>query len=194
MAVPSPSPPAKDELRRDALARRRAYAASLGTTERARLEQALAEAVLPHLAGARVVALYHPLASEIGTDAIARGLAPRQCVVLPAFASRGSAMTFRAAPALVPGPWNMLQPDDDAPQIDPDALVVPVVLADRSGARIGHGQGHYDRALARLRAGGRIIAIGVGWPWQVIATPLPSDPWDARLDAVATPDGWFACA
>ena len=194
MAVPSPSPPAKDALRREALARRRAYAAGLDGIERARLEQALAEAVLPHLAGSKVVALYHPLASEIGTDAIARGLSPEQRVVFPVFAARDSEMVFRVGPASVPGPWNMLQPDTSAPALDPDTLIVPLVLADRFGGRIGHGQGHYDRALTRLRAAARVEAIGVGWPWQVVEEPLPVETWDARLDAVATPEGWFPCA
>jgi 5-formyltetrahydrofolate cyclo-ligase len=193
MAVPSPSPPAKDDLRRDALARRRAFSAGLDADARRRLEGALAQAVLPHLATARTIAFYHPLASEIGPAAIMDGLAPGRRAVFPWFAARDSVMLFRAGPALEPGPWGMLQPDADAPAHDPDLLLVPLVLADRAGARIGHGQGHYDRALARLRAAGPVTAIGLGWTCQLVDGPLPADPWDARLDAVATPEGWFPC-
>jgi 5-formyltetrahydrofolate cyclo-ligase len=193
MAVPSPSPPAKDDLRRAALARRRAFATGLDAGARLRLEGALARTVLPHLATARTIAVYHPLASEIGPAAIMAGLAPDQRAVFPWFAARDSAMLFRAGPALEPGPWGILQPGADAPAHDPDLLLVPLVLADRAGTRIGHGQGHYDRALVRLAAAGPVTAIGLGWACQLVDGPLPADPWDARLDAVATPEGWFPC-
>ena len=38
-------------------------------------------------------------------------------------------------------------------RVEPDVVIVPLVFADRTGTRIGHGKGHYDRALAHLRAG-----------------------------------------
>ena len=72
---------------------------------------------------------------------------------------------------------------------------MPIVLADRHGTRIGHGKGHYDRALAHLRGSShRVTTIGLCWPDQLVEGPLPVDSWDMRLDAVATPGEWVACA
>jgi 5-formyltetrahydrofolate cyclo-ligase len=87
----------------------------------------------------------------------------------------------------------VLQPAAIAPPIVPDLVIVPLVLADRSGTRIGHGQGHYDRALAHLREAGPVFTIGIGWDAQIVDEPLPRDPWDVPLDAIATPKEWISC-
>jgi 5-formyltetrahydrofolate cyclo-ligase len=189
MAVPSPS---KEQMRAAALAERRRYARALTPEARSSLEAQLARIVLPHIAGARVVAGYHPLASEISPYAILGGLDGAQAAVLPWFAERGTVMMFREAPALVVGPWGMLQPPADAAALAPDVVLVPLVLGDRRGTRIGHGQGHYDRALARLREGGRPLrTIGIAWEAQISEEPIPADPWDVPLDAIATPAEWM---
>lgn len=193
MAVPSPPSPAKSELRADGLRRRRAFAQSLAPETRARLESALAEIVLPHLVTARVVAAYHPLKDEISPYPLLERLGDGQQAALPWFAGRDSRMIWRAVPAAEPSPWGVLQPAADSPALLPDIVVVPFVLADRRGTRIGHGKGHYDRALSHLREAGPVFTIGIGWDAQLSDEPLPADPWDVPLDAVATPKEWIAC-
>jgi len=193
MAVPSPSS-TKTVLRRDALARRRAFADSLTDDLRAADQRALARLLLPHLALARTIALYHPLRGEISPLALAPQLAGGQRWALPWFADRNAGMIWREGPATAVGPWGVLQPGPDSDALAPDLVIVPVVLADRHGTRIGHGKGHYDRALAHLRASGPVRTIGIGWDWQVVDVPLPVDPWDVPLDALATPKEWIQCA
>jgi 5-formyltetrahydrofolate cyclo-ligase len=191
MAVPSLS--LKSRLRRDALEARRAYARSLGAPLRHALETQLAEIVLPHLAGAGIVAGYHPMRDEISPYEILEALNDRQVSALPWFADRDARMMFRKTPALEPGPWGLLQPPGDAEAVAPDLVLVPLVLADRAGTRIGHGQGHYDRALAHLRESGPVFTIGIAWEPQIADEPLPADPWDVPLDAIATPAEWINC-
>ncbi|MEO7178448.1 MAG: hypothetical protein ABIW83_06370, partial [Allosphingosinicella sp.] len=99
MVVPSPSPADKPELRREALARRRAYAASLEPGVRAELELKLAEVVLPRLLTARIVAGYHPLRDEISPYLILDRLGEGQRAALPWFLDRDARMLFREAPA-----------------------------------------------------------------------------------------------
>ena len=196
MAVPSPTPPpSKSDLRAEGLRRRRAYAQSLTDATRAGIEAELAQLVLPHLLGARVIAAYHPLRDEISPARIVAGLGPGQLHGLPWFAHRDAVFLWREGPASEPSPWGVLQPPADASALVPDIVLVPIVLADRRGTRIGHGKGHYDRAIANLRAGGHpVTTIGLCWPDQLVAGPLPVDPWDMRLDAVATPGEWVPCA
>jgi 5-formyltetrahydrofolate cyclo-ligase len=195
MAVPSHSPPAsKDRLRADGLRRRRDFARSLTGALRSGLEAELARLVLPHLAGARVLGAYHPLRDEIGPGAILAGLDPGQRVGLPWFADRDARFLWREGPALEPSPWGIAQPAPDAEALAPDVVLVPLLLVDRRGTRIGHGKGHYDRALAHLREGGRpVFTIGLAWHCQLSETPLRADPWDVALDAVATPKEWIQC-
>ena len=193
MAVPSPSP-GKCELRAEALARRRAFAESLTDALRMAEEEALARLVLPHLALARVIGLYHPLRGEISLLPVAAMLDESQRWGLPWFADRDARMIWREGPATHPSPWGVLQPSAEAEGLAPDVVIVPLVLADRRGTRIGHGKGHYDRALAHLRESGPVRTIGIGWDWQVVDGPIPADPWDVPLDMIATPKEWMSCA
>ncbi|HKR24251.1 MAG TPA: 5-formyltetrahydrofolate cyclo-ligase [Allosphingosinicella sp.] len=196
MAVPSPSPPptSKSELRAEGLRRRRDYARSLTAELRARLEAELARLVLPHLAGARVIGAYHPLKDEISPAAILAGLGEGRRVGFPWFADRDARFLWREGPVVAPSPWGVLQPAAEAEALAPDAVLVPIVLADRLGVRIGHGKGHYDRALAHLReAHGPVFAVGLAWESQISDSPIPADRWDIRLDALATPKEWIPC-
>ncbi|MBV9882741.1 MAG: 5-formyltetrahydrofolate cyclo-ligase [Sphingomonadaceae bacterium] len=181
-------------MRADGLRLRRDFARSLTPELRAELEAALAERVLPHLLTARVVAAYHPLRDEISPYPLLEGLGQGQRAALPWFADRDARMLWREAPATEPSPWGVLQPPASAEALAPDVVLVPLVLADRTGTRIGHGKGHYDRALSHLReAKGPAFTIGLGWDDQLIDGPIPADPWDMKLDAIATPREWIRC-
>jgi 5-formyltetrahydrofolate cyclo-ligase len=191
MAVPSPLD--KHALRADALQKRRDYARSLSPELRTELEAKLARVVLPHLIGARVIAGYHPMKDEISPYSILDLLQGEQIAALPWFADRDAKMMFRQAPAREIGPWRVLQPPAEAPALAPDLVLVPLVLGDRRGTRIGHGKGHYDRALSHLREAGPVSTIGIAWETQISAHDLPPDPWDVPLDAIATPAEWISC-
>ncbi|MBV9930037.1 MAG: 5-formyltetrahydrofolate cyclo-ligase [Alphaproteobacteria bacterium] len=194
MAVPSPPPSLKAGLRAEALAARRDYARSLDPELRAELEAKLADLVLPHLIHAKIVAGYHPLKDEISPSPILERLGPGQRAVLPWFLDRDARMLWREAPAVAPSPWGVLQPAAEAEALAPDTVLVPLVLGDRTGVRIGHGKGHYDRALAHLReSGARVFTIGLAWEPQIVDSALPGDPWDVPLDAIATPKEWIPC-
>ena len=193
MAVPSPPIPDKRDLRARALERRRDYARSLPPELRAELQDKLAEIVLPHLIGAGIVAGYHPLKDEISPYPVLDRLGDGQRAALPWFLDRDARMLFREAPAVEPSPWGVLQPSGSAEALAPDVVLVPLVAADRQGTRIGHGKGHYDRALSHLREGGQVFTIGLAWEPQILEGPIPADPWDVPLDAMATPAEWIGC-
>jgi 5-formyltetrahydrofolate cyclo-ligase len=180
-------------MRARALERRRDFARSLGAGVRAELEARLADIVLPRLITFKAVAAYHPLRDEISPYTILERLGPGQRAALPWFLDRDARMIWREAPATEPSPWGVLQPAADAEALAPDVVLVPLVAADRQGRRIGHGKGHYDRALSHLRQGGEVFTIGLGWEPQILDDPIPADPWDVPLDALATPKEWIRC-
>jgi 5-formyltetrahydrofolate cyclo-ligase len=100
----------------------------------------------------------------------------------------GEALAFHLAEraALHPGYKGLPEPDAATHMVRPDALLVPLLAADRAGNRLGQGAGHYDRTLAALRADGAPLAIGLAWDVQ-LADSIAAAPWDQPLDAVATP-------
>jgi 5-formyltetrahydrofolate cyclo-ligase len=82
----------------------------------------------------------------------------------------------------------VLQPALDAPHVNPDLVLLPLVAVDRKGTRLGQGKGHYDRAAAELRERGALL-IGIGWAVQMLDEEIPADAWDLPLDGFASPAG-----
>ena len=83
------------------------------------------------------------------------------------------------------GVWGIREPKDDAPEVDPDFLIVPLAAFDRRGNRIGYGAGYYDMTINRLRSLKPITAIGIGYAAQEVPE-VPTTARDARLDLVLT--------
>jgi 5-formyltetrahydrofolate cyclo-ligase len=184
----------KTQIRNDTLLMRHSYASALWPSTRASLETQLAEIALPHLMGAGVVAGYHPMRDEISPYPLLERLDRGQRAVVPWFADRDARMIFREVPATEAGPWNVLQPPPEAEALIPDIVLVPLVAADRHGTRIGHGKGHYDRALSHLRESGHAVqTIGLAWELQIMGDPIAPDPWDQPLHAIVTPQEWIQC-
>lgn len=62
-----------------------------------------------------------------------------------------------------------------------DVVIVPALAVDRGGMRLGRGGGSYDRALARVRPGRRILALL--YPGE-FRDEVPSEPHDRPVDGV----------
>lgn len=131
-----------------------------------------------------IVAGYRAVGDELDVCGVYRPLAfPRVTL--------GLQLTFHQAvvTAHCVGALGIPEPASDAPVVDPDVILVPLLGVDTAGTRLGQGGGYYDRTLAALRAVRPVVAVGIGWDIQLIDM-LPADPWDAPLDALATPSGW----
>ncbi len=195
MVVPSPPFPelTKARLRRAAIDARKAYVATLSDADRALLERRLAEHLTSLCAGAKVVAGYAPLGSEISPRlAIEEARAVGAIVAFPAFGNPAEPFRFLAGDPSAGGPFGILQPRPGAPPVEPDLILVPLIAVDGRGTRLGRGKGHYDRVLTPLRRKGARL-IGVGWTLQRITDEIPRDPWDVPMDGFASPEGveWF---
>ena len=176
-------------MRRIARERRQSFVAGLGERERERLERQLAEVLEPALAKSLIVGGYHPLPSEISPlPALDQAATRGSIVAFPAFSDHLATFRFLAGKPAEQGPWAVLQPSLDCPEVFPDLVLVPLVAVDGKGTRLGQGKGHYDRVLGALRGHGALL-LGVGWGVQRLAQPIPADPWDVALDGFASPDG-----
>jgi 5-formyltetrahydrofolate cyclo-ligase len=180
----------KPALRRLFRAERAAFVAGLPPGGRERLERDLASMVTPLLVGHRHAASYAAVGAEIDPNHVEKRL-PGHAFPLVT----GRDLSFHVADwaDLKPGVLGIPEPDASAPQVTPDLLLVPLLAVTPAGVRLGQGGGYYDRALAALRATGRLTAIGLAWDVQ-IADALPRDPWDELLDWVATPTRLVDCA
>ncbi len=176
----------KQRLRGEAVARRDALAPE---ARKAAAELIAArEFPLPIVPGV-IVSGFMPFKSEINPLPLMHKLAKRGArLALPMVAGRGKPLIMREwhwGEPLDAGVWGIREPKADAPEVDPDILLVPLLAFDRTGRRIGYGAGYYDMTLARLRARKPITAVGLGFAAQEVAQ-VPATERDARLDVVLT--------
>ena len=138
------------------------------------------------------VSAYWPIGSEIDPLPLIRRLKNEgdASICLPRIEADGR-MTFRAwAPgnALEDRPFGLREPLEDTPEMAPTLVLTPLLAFDRSGNRLGYGQGHYDRALMRLRESGRVFVCGLAFFGQE-RDQIPAEAHDIPLDWVMTERG-----
>lgn len=185
----------KASLRSEAAVRRD----GLEIDDRLEWDQQITEAVLSSglLDGfSGILAAYWPMRSEADPRPLMvalkdRGIALALPTMVPRADGQGREILFRGwAPwdPIIPGGFGTLVPDQSAPVVKPDALIVPLLAFDSACYRLGYGKGHYDRAIATLRARGPLLTIGYAYAAQQV-DDVPHEAHDQRLDAVATERG-----
>lgn len=178
---------AKPALRAAAMTRRDA----LPPHERGERSQAIAERCRAIIIAAapRCLAGYLPIRSEVDPRPILEAArAAGTEIVLPAVINPTTIVFRRWRPgdALIAGKFGTLAPPLTAPILDPDLILIPLIGFDRSGARLGHGLGFYDRALGAIHAHGRRPPL-VGLAFSVQEVPrISHEPHDIRLDWIVT--------
>jgi 5-formyltetrahydrofolate cyclo-ligase len=129
---------------------------------------------LPEYEAARTALWYLDCRSELRTrQAIPGAIESGKKIVIPycttdeSGANKLGLWWLRSMDELVVGKWNILEPprqlwDDperacDVEQLD--IVIVPGVAFSRGGARMGNGQGYYDRLLERVRSDCPLVAL-----------------------------------
>ena len=136
------------------------------------------------------VGLYHTTGAEAPTASYASWFFENgRQLALPWFAHRDSPMTFRTwrnpwdDGELEPGPFGVLQPRQQFPEVLPSLVFVPLLAFTQNCERLGQGGGHYDRWLA---ANPQVLPVGLAWDCQLVDV-LPAEKHDRPLRAVVTP-------
>jgi 5-formyltetrahydrofolate cyclo-ligase len=176
----------KAELRKMVFARRDAMPAG----ERQAAAETIANRAFPvPLSPGVIVAGFSPIRTEINPLPLLRRLETDGAkLALPVIAGKGEPLIMRAyafGDPLEARIWGIREPKDDAPEVEPDILIVPLAAFDRRGNRIGHGAGYYDMTINRLRSRKTITAVGIAYAAQEVAE-VPVTPRDERLDLVLT--------
>jgi 5-formyltetrahydrofolate cyclo-ligase len=176
----------KAALRTAAFARRDALTAD----DRAAAAETIAARPFPvPLTPGATASGFFAIRSEINPLPLMRRLADRGLrLALPVVIGRGKPLVLRAwgfGDPMKRGQWGIREPEDSAPEVDPDIMLVPLAAFDRRGHRIGYGAGYYDMTIARVRAAKSVITIGVAFAAQEIDA-VPDTPSDQPLDLVLT--------
>ncbi len=137
------------------------------------------------------VAVYLPIGSEIDPRPLMTKLTSAGAkLALPCVLDDGS-MIYRhytRGDPLEKRKFGLLEPFHEVPEVEPTLVLTPLLAYDKNGNRLGYGQGHYDRALSRLRKKGRVFVCGLAFQGQEV-DEVTSEAHDIPLDWVMTERG-----
>ncbi|HIZ46353.1 MAG TPA: 5-formyltetrahydrofolate cyclo-ligase [Candidatus Olsenella pullistercoris] len=153
----------------------------------------------PIFSEAPLVLTYVSRAAEVGTqELIEELLSQGRRVAVPRVDRTDRSMTFHEIASLgelAPGAMRILEPSADAPaltepaQLAGSVCLVPGLVFDGAGHRVGYGGGYYDRFLA-FYPGDK---IGLARTTMLSSNPLPTDGHDVPVDFIATEGGVWSC-
>jgi 5-formyltetrahydrofolate cyclo-ligase len=133
------------------------------------------------------LALYSAIHNEVSTDEVAtQALAQGKILVLPRVS--GQCLEFvevQNYAELAPGAFGVKEPQgQNLVAIEKiDLIVVPGVVFDQRGHRLGYGRGFYDRTLAKCQ--NQCKKVGFAYDFQLVEE-LPATDYDETLYALIT--------
>lgn len=146
---------------------------------------------------ARHIACYWSIKAEVTTQQII-GHIWRQgkCCYLPSIDEQTKTMQFArydSSTHLIYNRFGIAEPAANSAILIPpqalDIVLLPLVAFDKQGNRLGMGAGYYDRVFAfKHQAGMKPWLLGLAYDLQQV-DHLPHEPWDVKLDGVATESG-----
>jgi len=138
----------------------------------------------------QIVACYWPIRDEIDSrPVLAELMDSGQPVCLPVVVGEDRPLEMRLwelGTMLYPSGFGSLAPGENAPRVEPDILVIPLLGFDGAGTRLGYGRGYYDRTLAAMSR--KPLVVGMAFAIQQLDF-IPRGDHDVPLDIVVTEDG-----
>ena len=186
----------KQRLREERLAARE----TLSEQERCALDGCITQKLLatPEYAEAATVLTYVSVSSEVSTRMFIEGaLHDGKTVAVPRCLP-GHRLEFVAISSLdqlAPAPFNLLEPPKDLSALTEDQMnnsicIVPALLVDTKGYRLGYGAGFYDRFLSTYLC----KKICLAYQQNLSKTELPHTAFDVAVDMVITESDILTCA
>ncbi len=144
-------------------------------------------AQLPEVLSSATVMVFCGVGREPDTAPLIRLLLERgQRVALPVClpGRRLEARVITGESQLVPGKFGIPEPDFTCPAVSHEeigAVLVPGLIADRDGYRLGYGGGYYDRWLANYQGFTAMVC-----PKERLMDQLPREEFDRPVNLVLT--------
>jgi 5-formyltetrahydrofolate cyclo-ligase len=142
---------------------------------------------------AETVGVYSPVGSEVRTEEIIKeAIYSGKKVVLPRIESGG--MKFYQIndqpfqlDNLVIGRFGIREPIKKGEEVVKiDLLIVPGIVFDSQGSRIGYGRGYFDRFIVGAEIS---FSLGLAYQFQLVSYRLPQSNIDQKIDGLSIETG-----
>jgi len=160
---------------------------------------------LPEFQRAKTVMFYVSFRSEVETEKMTRNaLKLKKKIVIPVVHGEKIVVSEikNLKKELTKGSFGIKEPKKEfrrrVNQKEIDLVVVPGVVFDKSGGRLGYGRGYYDRFLrsksirSRMSRSRQCALIGLAFDLQ-IARKIPLVKRDMKVDKIVTESGIVDC-
>ena len=192
--------PLSDFQKEKEILRRRAYDARNGEKDQELCSKKAVKNLveIDEYKAAETVLWYVDSRSELQTQAaIAAALKTSKRIIVP-YCTKGEKgenklglWPLQSMEDLVAGKWKILEPpreewgkpEKQVAETELDLIVAPGVAFGRDGARLGNGQGYYDRLFAKVRSDCKLI--GFCYESQLL-DDITMEPHDVYVDKVIT--------
>jgi 5-formyltetrahydrofolate cyclo-ligase len=192
MSHPPISENDKSALRKTAIARR-------GQLPMPELSARIREQLIrwPVFQQAETILFYSAIRNEIELLPLAEETSGHRWY-LPKVEQEGMIRFYRYQPgtSLAPGAYGVPEPPCADPLVTgqhsgPLLILVPGLLFDRQGYRLGYGKGYYDRFLNGLKQNGTAAVTVGASPGTLLVDRLPNEPHDVPVDIIITESTQF---
>ena len=140
---------------------------------------------------AKVVGMYYPILNEVQTfRIISYSLKSSKIVCLPAVVEDHLLFyKYNSKACLKIGKYNIMEPVHTNLEMNNqlDLIIVPGIVFDVSGNRIGYGKGYYDRLIKSISAT-KLTVAGLSYNFQIHPEEIEHFNHDAKLDLLVSED------
>jgi len=138
----------------------------------------------------KTLALYYPILNEVDTIwIIKQSLIDNKTVCLPKLIDgKISFFSIDSLSVLIKGAYGIMEPPLKNNNLvkEIDVVIVPGLVFDRCGYRIGYGKGYYDKYFNQYAAS-PLIEIGFCYDFQLLPSNIINvEPHDHRLSVIIT--------
>ncbi len=168
------------------------------TVERKSLEIVQTVMGLQEYTGAQVLASYIAKDNEVQTQfLIKKALGAGKKVLVPVTQRKSRELLFSEIPSLYAvstGAFGILEPKPADRKLrhitTADIIIVPGIVWDANGHRLGWGRGYFDGALSKVRKDA--LSIGLAFDLQLVEK-VPREQFDLPVNMIVTESGVIRC-
>jgi len=184
----------KDTLRREGLRKRENLSAAEVSEKSNLIKQRLFS--LPEFIDAQATLFYVSYGNEVRThEMIQESMTMEKTTIVPKSNTQDNTLILSKLTAwsdLKRGAYTILEPiSEKVVEVVADVIdlaLVPGVVFDHRGNRIGHGKGYYDRLLQKIKG----ISIGLAFEVQLVDS-IPVEKHDEKVDKIITEERVIEC-
>ncbi len=135
----------------------------------------------PLYQNAKTVLFYVSKEKEVSTHSLIKDSSSKVIAVPKLVNNKILPVAITNFDELEEGKFHVPEPAHENKAENIDLVIVPGLVFDKGGNRIGYGKGHYDDLLKELRC----PKIALAYRFQII-NHVPTDKWDVKVDKIIT--------